>query len=140
MQETKNWEHFSHAADIGVRGYGITLEDAFAMGAMALTAIITNPNKVKPLTEVNIACQAPDSEILFNDWLNAIIYEMETRNMLFSQFHVQIEGLKLQARIKGEPIERIRHQPAADVKGATYTALKVYKEKDLWVAQCIIDV
>jgi tRNA nucleotidyltransferase (CCA-adding enzyme) len=34
-----------------------------------------------------------------------------------------------------------RHQPAVEVKGATYTALKVARdEQGRWVAQCVVDV
>lgn len=136
----KHWTHFSHGADIGVRGTGPLLTDAFAMGAVALTAVVTDPDKVKAINPVYINCAAPDKEILFADWLNAIIYEMETRNMLFSQFHVAIHDLKLQATIIGEKIDRMRHQPTVDVKGATYTELKVYQKNNIWVAQCVVDV
>lgn len=134
------WELFAHDADMGVRGYGPTLEIAFTMGATALTAILTHPDQVHPITEIKIVCEAPDIELLFVDWLNAIIYEMETRNMLFSAYKVQINNCKLTAIIIGETIDRNRHQPAVDVKGATYTALKVQQENGIWLAQCVIDV
>lgn len=136
----KKWEHFSHGADIGVRGIGPTIVDAFAMGALALTGVVTNPEDVQPIKEVHITCSAPDQEILFADWLNAIIYEMETRGMLFSQFHVEITHSTLHAIIKGEKIDRERHQPAVDVKGATFTELKVRQENNHWIAQCVVDV
>lgn len=140
MGNEKKWEHFSHAADIGVRGYGPSLEDAFEMGALALTGVVLDPDTVQPLEEVSISCSAPDNEILFADWLNAVIYEMETRNMLFCQFYVEIHDLKLQAIIKGEVIDRMRHKPVVDVKGATYTELKVYQQNGYWTAQCVVDV
>lgn len=140
MEIEKHWSHFSHGADIGVRGTGSTLAEAFEMGALALTGVVTDSDKIKSIDEVHIHCSAPDAEILFADWLNAIIYEMETRKMLFSKFHVEIQDLKLQATIKGEKINRERHQPVVDVKGATYTELKVYQANNQWVAQCVVDV
>jgi len=33
------WEHFSHEADIGVRGIGITKEQAFEQAALAMTGV-----------------------------------------------------------------------------------------------------
>lgn len=140
MQIEKKWEHFSHAADIGVRGYGHSMAEAFEMGALALTGVVLDPNMVRPVEEVSISCSAPDPEILFADWLNAVIYEMETRHMLFSQFQVEIHNLKLHAIIKGEGIDRIRHRPVVDVKGATYTELKVFQQNHYWIAQCVVDV
>ncbi|ARG98718.1 archease [Legionella micdadei] len=137
---TKRWEHFIHEADIGIRGIGPTLENAFEMGALALTNAVTDSAIVRPNKEIYISCTAPDKEILFADWLNAIIYKMDTLNMLFSEFHVRIENLKLDATIKGEKVNRTRHQPAVDIKGATYTELRVYQEDNAWIAQCIVDV
>lgn len=136
----KYWEHFSHEADIGVRGIGATVEEAFAMAGMALTAVITDPNLVNPDHEISINCQAPDMEILLVDWLNAIIYEIDVQHMLFSEFNVVIHNLQLQAKLKGEAIDRSKHHPAVDVKGATMTELKVKQENGLWIAQCVIDV
>ena len=38
-----HWEHFSHEADIGIRGVGPTLATAFEQAAIAMTAVITDP-------------------------------------------------------------------------------------------------
>lgn len=135
------WEHLSHSADIGVRGFGSTLEGAFEQAALALTAIVTDLDRVQQTETVQVACECPDNELLFVDWLNAVIYAMVTRNMLFSRFRVEIDGGKLRATLDGEAIDRDRHEPAVEPKGATYTELKVVQQKDgRWCAQCIIDV
>ncbi len=133
------WEHFSHVADLGVRGWGTSAEQAFAQAALALTAAVTEVDKVAD--PVDIRCEAPDLELLLVDWLNAIIYEMATRKMLFSRFEPRITNHVLTARIWGEPVTRTRHSPAVEVKGATYTELAVERnDSGTWVAQCVIDV
>jgi tRNA nucleotidyltransferase (CCA-adding enzyme) len=135
------WEHFPHDADMGVRGFGDTLEEAFEQGALALTGVITNLSWVQADEEVSITCEAPDLELLFVDWLNALIYEMDTRDLLFSRFEVHIEGERLIGKAWGEAVERERHQPAVEVKGATFTDLKVGQDaQGRWFAQCIVDV
>ena len=135
------WEHFEHEADIGVRGFGSTLDEAFAQAAMALTAVITPPENVLEQASVRISCQAPDPELLLADWLNALIYEMATRRMLFSRYLISIQGDSLQATAWGETLSRDRHGPAVEVKGATYTELYVAQQADgLWLAQCVVDV
>ena len=140
MSEGPRWEHFSHEADIGVRGYGRTPEEAFEAAALALTAVVTDPRKVRPREKVEMACEAPDLELLLVDWLNALIYEMSTRKLLFSRFEVDLEAGKLQGAAWGEPIDLQRHQPAVEVKGATYTELEVKQEGGEWIAQCVVDV
>lgn len=134
------WEHFEHEADIGVRGRGATLAEAFAQAGLALTAIVTDPALVEPRIPVAIRCQAPDPEFLLVDWLNALIYEMATRHMLFSHYDVRIEGDRLEATAWGEPVDRSRHQPAVEPKGATFTALQVARQGEEWIAQCVVDV
>jgi SHS2 domain-containing protein len=135
------WVNFQHGADIGVRGVGCTLEAAFEMAAVALTAVITEPDKVAAAQAVEVTCQAPDRELLLVDWLNALIYEMAIRHMLFSRFEVKIDGQNLRGTAWGEYVDVARHQPAVEVKGATYTALNVGQRPDgAWVAQCVVDV
>jgi tRNA nucleotidyltransferase (CCA-adding enzyme) len=137
----KHWEHFAHEADMGVRGFGITREEAFEQAALALTAVVTDLKTVTENEVVDITCEAPDAELLFVDWLNALVYEMATRNMLFSRFEVRIDGQRLHGKAWGEKVDVARHEPAVEVKGATYTALSVSPdESGNWLAQCVVDV
>jgi tRNA nucleotidyltransferase (CCA-adding enzyme) len=137
----KRWEHFAHDADIGVRGVGASKEVAFEQAALALTAVVTDPQALEPQEKVEIACEDPDDELLLVDWLNALVYEMATRKLLFSRFEVRLNGHRLEARVWGEKIDVARHQPAVEVKGATLTCLHVGQEPGgAWVAQCVVDV
>ena len=136
-----SWETFAHDADIGVRGTGATLAEAFAGAATALTAVVCDPAAVGSAETTRIECTAPDNELLLLDWLNALIYEMATRRLLFSRFAVRITGHRLRATAWGEPIDVARHQPAAEVKGASFCELAVRQEPDgRWLAQCVVDV
>jgi SHS2 domain-containing protein len=138
---TPHWELFAHQADIGVRGFGNTREEAFAQAALAMTAVITDPQLVGPEVQVDVRCEAPDDELLLADWLNALVYEMATRNMLFGRFEVCAENGGLHAKAWGEHVDREKHQPAVEVKGATYTSLRVARdESGAWLAQCVVDV
>ena len=135
------WEHFPHAADIGIRGIGATREEAFEQAALALTAVVTDPASIEAKRAVEISREAPDDELLLADWLNALVYEMVTLNMIFGRFSVRLDDGRLAAAAWGEPLDALRHHPAVEVKGATYTALSVARRDDgSWVAQCGVDV
>lgn len=139
--QAARWEHYEHQADIGLRGYGPSLAAAFEQAALALTAVITDPSGVGERERVAIACSAPDDELLLVDWLNALVYEMATRGLLFGRFEVNVREHRLEASAWGEPVDRERHRPAVEVKGATYTDLRVGRTgQGEWVAQCIVDV
>lgn len=137
---TAFWEHFEHKADIGIRGFGNTLAEAFEQVAVAMTAVITDVSQVQATTAISISCSDEDNDTLLYDWLNALIYEMATRKMLFSKFEVTIEYGKLKATVYGEAIDIERHQPSVEIKGATYTELAVYQQEQHWAVQCVIDV
>jgi len=135
------WEHFPHGADVGVRGIGATEEEAFVAAASALTAAVVDPEGVEAREPVPISCEAPDHELLLVDWLNALVYEMAWRRMLFSRFDLRIEGDRLTATAWGEKVDVARHRPAVEVKGATLTALHVgCADEGEWIAQCVVDV
>ena len=134
------WEHYEHDADVGVRGLGDTKAEAFDQVARAVTAAVTDLQAVEPRDPVRIRCEAPDDELLLAEWLNALVYEMATRRMLFSKFDVRIEDGRLAADAWGEAIDVERHHPAVEVKGATLTTLRVARHGDGWLAQTVIDV
>lgn len=135
------WKHFEHDADIGLRAVAASRAGLFVAMAEALTAIITDPAGVKSRETLRIRCTADDNALLLVDWLNALIYEMATRRMVFSDWDVRLDGYNLEATVKGEPVDRERHQPVVEVKGATYTALRVEEDADgFWHGQCVVDV
>ncbi len=133
-------ELFPHGADIGVRGVAETKSAAFEQAALAMTSAVTDPGLVRPLTSVQIACDGSDDELLLVEWLNALVYEMATRRMLFSRFSVRIDGNALTGEAWGEPVDVARHHPAAEIKGATFTEIRIAGVEDHWVAQCVVDV
>jgi tRNA nucleotidyltransferase (CCA-adding enzyme) len=107
-----------------------------------MTAVITPPEEVRCLRRVSIHCQAPDAELLLADWLNALIYEMADHNLLFGRYAVSITDEVLAGEAWGEPVDRARHRPVVEIKGATFTELKVGRRADgrEWFAQAVLDV
>jgi tRNA nucleotidyltransferase (CCA-adding enzyme) len=137
----KNWEHYSHTADMGVRGFGATKEEAFAAVALALVAVSFDLKKIRQDQLVEIACEEEDDELLLVRWLNCLLDEMTARKMLFSKFAVAIKGKMLTATAWGEKLNLQKHKPAVEIKGITYSDLKVRQnENGKWTAQCIVDI
>lgn len=141
MPQDGRWEHFDHGADIGVRGYGPTKAAAFEQAALALTAVVTDVGLVELRETVSIVCESDDDELLLAAWLNAVVTEMAVRRMLFGRFRVELRERQLVGAATGEPLSPQRHRPAVEVKGATYTALRVARTPDGgWLAQTVVDV
>lgn len=136
-----SWSHIEHDADIGLRATAASRASLYEAMGEALTAVITDPASVRLERQIAIHCEVPDDAMLLVDWLNALIYEMATRRMVFGKWRVVLDGKQLDALVEGEAVDRARHRPVVEVKGATYTALSVEQDASGdWRGQCVVDV
>lgn len=140
------FEHFEHAADVGVRGFGATPAEAFEGAALAVCALLSeDPSRVRTSLEESFELRAAGLEELLVAYLNEIISLADTRGLVFGDFEVRIEGggsagYTLSAKARGELFDPARHEWTVQPKGATYTGLRVARDGQRWVAQCVVDV
>ena len=135
------WLHFDHKADIGIQGRGPAVSDAFAQAGLAVNAVIAELKTINQVELRVINCLESDPELLFFDYINEIINLISSEGMLFSRIEVNISKAGLEARLWGECIDQDRHDPAVEIKGASFNELCVKQEKcGQWVAGCIVDV
>ncbi|MFQ6118535.1 MAG: archease, partial [Methanosarcinales archaeon] len=132
-------------ADMGIRGYGKTLEEAFENGAKAVFSIMVNIDKVEPKEKVEIKVSASDKESLFIEWLNFFISKVGIDEMVYSKFKVEKiykEGdeYKLTGHAFGEKLDQKKHNPKIEVKAATYYGLKIGEKEGKKYVQCVVDV
>jgi SHS2 domain-containing protein len=139
-------EHFDHGADVGVRGFGRTAAEAFEGAATAAFRLLADDlSTIRPTLEEKVEVEAPDLEQLLVAFLNELLSLADTRKVVFGSFSVEISGgepgpYRLSARARGEPFDPDRHEFTVQPKGATFTALRVARHEDGWIAQCIVDV
>ncbi|OGW36617.1 MAG: hypothetical protein A2010_03335 [Nitrospirae bacterium GWD2_57_9] len=138
--ESGQYETFEHEADIGVRGFGSSMERAFENAAGALYSVMVNLQRVGQREKKTVSVSAPDVELLLVEWLNALLSISDIERMVFSRFEVKIEGTDLTGVVWGEKLDNRRHEPGVEVKGATYHLLSVKNEGGNYTAQCIVDV
>ncbi len=137
----KRYDYFNHKADVGIIGIGTTLQEAFEQAAKAMFNLMYDVEKVKPLEEIKIECEANNSEELFVEWLNALLAQASIHELALREFQVtQIEKSQLLGCAKGEPLDPQRHNVKTEVKAATYAMLKVEEEGEKYIAQCVVDV
>jgi len=134
------FEIFEHKADVGIRGRGKTLEEAFEGAAIAMFSVMVDLKTVQPLETFEIEVSASDEEALFVEWLNELLSLADLNDMVFSEFDVEISENRLKGRAAGEKLDLKRHEPKTEVKAATYSSLLVKNENGSYVAQCIVDV
>jgi len=134
------YETFEHEADIGIRGFGSTPEEAFVSAAAALYSVMVDISRVEQKEFRGVNVSADDREQLLVEWLNALLAVSDIERMVFSKFEVRIEGNRLAGTAWGEHLDRDRHRAHVEVKGATYHMLSVRQERGRYIAQCVVDV
>ena len=136
------FEFREHTADVQVRSWGSSLEEAFSQTAYSLMATITpDLKKITPKIEKKITIKAEDKEALLFDFLSEFLYIFDVDELVFSQIYVsKIEkfndNYKLQAILKGEKFDLDKHEIGIEVKAITYSFLNI-EEKN---ANTIIDI
>ena len=134
------FETFEHEADIGIRGFGGTVKEAFENAAVAMYSVMVNIDAVRIKEKRTVIVSAPDRELLLVEWLNALLAISDIDRLIFSKFEVKIEGTTLSGAAWGEKLDRDRHDPNVEVKGATYHLLSVKEHDGKFTAQCVVDV
>lgn len=134
-------ETFEHGADIGIRGYGESREEAFAEAARAMFAIIAGDLQGIP-AQRNVAVQASgyDMESLFVAFLNELLARSDLEGMIFTRFDIAISGLELEGTVHGSEYDFQSEDRGVEVKGATYSQVQVEQKEGIWIAQCVVDV
>lgn len=137
MVSPKNY--FDHDADIGIIGYGHSLEESFIDAAKAMFALMTDLSQLNSKIKVSFQFEESDIELAFVTWLNFLIAKAQAKNLVFSQFQINRKGDLWQSEASGE-VWRDDLERRVDVKGATLTMLSVKEINNEWIAKCIVDV
>jgi SHS2 domain-containing protein len=135
------FELFEHTADLGLRVHANSLQELFIDAARGLLVMhVANPDDVRPLESKTISLTADGPAYLFFDWLSELLYAFETDKLLFSDFELKIDGNKLSAVCRGEPMDETRHRMEHEVKAITYHSLRVEQTASGWEAEVIVDI
>ncbi len=140
------FEFRDHTADVQVRSWGSSLEEAFSQTAYSLMATITpNLKIITPEIEKEIIVEAEDKEALLFDFLSEFLYIFDVDGLVFSQICVnKIEKIKdkykLYASLKGEKFNLGKHEIGIEVKAITYSFLNIEEKKKGTVIDIVFDI
>lgn len=139
----KKFEVFEHTADVGIRAYGKDLNEAFENAAIGMFDIITDMEKVEAIGEYRIVIEASDLEQLLVDWLSELLYIHTVKQVMFSNFSVEIEGEEgkwlLKGGASGEDYDEEKHPYDTEIKAVTHHILEIRKNEGYRV-QVLFDI
>ena len=139
------YEILEHTADIGLRAWGDTREALFENCALGLAEILDHsaghprPYQAEAFTGLMVEVEAGDLEALLVEWMNELIFLMETTNACLRAVHV-MEFIN--TRLMASPdFAECDHDPeGTELKAATYHQLSVRKTEAGWEATVYFDV
>ncbi|MCC6015922.1 MAG: archease [Desulfurococcaceae archaeon] len=145
----KPFEFLEHTADILVRAYGKTLEEALSNIAKGMFEIMTDTSKVEPRIELDIHVCGYDTENLIYRWLEELLYYHDAYNYVLSKFDVKAikeelinseRYLCLYAKVYGEEFHREKHEPRTVVKAVTYHQMRIGKMDNIIFIDVVFDI
>lgn len=132
-----------HTADAKFRAFGRTLEEAFSHAALAVASLMWEWDRIPHHMTIPVSKEGADLERLLVDFLEEIIYLLDThRFLLGSAGDVSIEqkdgAWSLQAMFKGDT-QKDDYEIYGDVKAITYNEIDISVGPP-YVVQVVVDV
>lgn len=139
------FEFLEHTADVYIRAYGTSMEEAYENAALAMFETMTDSSKIAQGTEETLEVEAEDQYALLYNWLEALLVRFETENMLYSRFEITdwketAETFKFKAKVWGEKFDPKKHPQKVAVKAVTYHLMVVIREPAKVVLEFILDI
>lgn len=149
MVKDKPFEFLDHTADVLVRAYGRTFEEALCNIAIGMFEIMTDTSGIESKVSVKLQVCGYDLENLVYRWLEELLYYHDAYNYVFSKF--EIESIKetvidneksicIEALARGEPFDRLKHEPRTVVKAVTYHQMRIARDGERWVIEVVFDI
>ena len=139
-------ETLDHTADMGIRGWGGTLEAALEETAASMFELTADIHGLEPRIEVTITCSGKDEGELLVEFLNALICAADVNELILcttviGSIKKSRDGWSLEATARGVPREEVAGRLLVEVKAATYCGISVAKDGEgRWAAQCVVDL
>jgi SHS2 domain-containing protein len=135
------YEIIPHTADIGIKAYGNTLPELFKNAAYAMFDIIADLDGLKKSVEQFIEVKAPNREELLLAWLDELLYNFCTKQIIFFDFNIEdLSDAHLKAKAIGRNIGENPNRLKTEIKAVTYHELKIQAKDGRFTATVIFDV
>lgn len=141
MSGGEGFDYFEVAADVGLRGWGPTLEAAFRQTGLGLFALMVEPGNVKERDSREVRAQGDTRETLLVNWLNDCLYLHDVEGFVARRIDFAIfEERRLHSLLWGEEVDPARHRLGTIVKAATYHQLTIRRANGGWEIRVILDI
>ena len=142
---SSGFEILEHTADVLVRAWGDSLEEALASAILGMYEVMTDLSRVEAREERVVEAEGIDLENLLYNLLEQLIVLFDEEAFLVSKVdRVELsqrpEGWRVRVRVLGERYDPERHESRVLVKAATYHMMRIWSEGEKWYLQYVVDI
>jgi SHS2 domain-containing protein len=127
-----------HTADVGIRSWGPSVEEAFEQAGLALAEILGVRGEGSG-DRRQVRASGHDPGALLVDFLNQLVFVHETEEVGFVSIDV-VEGTDTELRAEIETVPLTQEPEGPPVKGATFHRLRVDRRDGRVEATVYLDV
>lgn len=138
------FKYFDTTADIGVKAYGKTFEEAFKNAALATMNLITDIDEIKPNLTLDVSITSEDLYGLLYDWITEVLIMLYSDSFIASKYNITItknnSEYELNAKIVGDTYNTNIYNYKTEVKAITYHLMKISKKDNNIQLKFILDI
>jgi len=134
-----SFEEIPHTADVKFRVHAPTPDELFSESVSALMQVMYGPDR-QGGRERQVTLEADDSESLLHDFLSEILFISETERLVVASAKVTITKRHLNATLFGETFDPARHRDGTEVKGISYSGLRITRNANGYMLDIVFDV
>ncbi|UCE41986.1 MAG: archease [Candidatus Aminicenantes bacterium] len=138
-----NYKFFHHTADAKFQAFGQTLEETFSHAALAVASLMWDWKKIAKNIDIPLIVEGKDLEQLLVNFLEEILYLLDTRNFLLGLAeNVSLEKKdgtwSLHALFRGD-VNEGEYEIYGDVKAITYNEI-IINDREPFMVQVVADI
>lgn len=138
---SRDYEVFEHTADVGIRAFGANWAELAVNAARGMFSLVCDPAMVRPLVARVVDVRADDQEELLPAWLKELLCLLDIDGLLLCEFRVlECDDRHIKAEVRGEPIDRSRHELDMEVKAVTRHGYEIRRTANGLEAEIIFDI
>jgi len=131
------FKFLEHTADVKFQAFGKSLNETFENSALAMFNAMSD-DKIKAKVKKKIKVSGKDNESLLYNFLEELLFLLDSKNFFLAKCKVKISGFNLIAEVWGDSVKN--YETKVDVKAVTYNQMFVKKQGNMFICQVVLDV
>ena len=135
------YEIIDHTADTGIRVWDKTRSGLFAEAGRAMFELITDTERIKPVTTRELYLEGIDLTDLLINWLRELLMLWNADQELVKSIQIdELTDTRLRAQVRTQPFDARKHVIYTDIKAVTYHNAQIVFAAGGWEASVIFDI